>query len=62
MNSQYKFQVVSTFAGGGDWPLVTLSLLVGLVFGYAMKNSGLWLAARNEKTKTAAIVTENVNR
>ena len=38
----------ATFAGGGDWPLVTLSLLVGLLFGYAMKNSGLWWAARSE--------------
>jgi hypothetical protein len=52
----------ATFAGGGDWPLVTLSLLVGLVFGYAMKNSGLWLAARKDKPKQATAVTEHVNR
>lgn len=52
----------ATFAGGGNWSLVTLSLLVGLVFGYAMKNSGLWLAARSEKPKSAAAVTEHVNR
>lgn len=36
----------ATFAGDGEWRLVTLSLLVGLLFGFAMKNSGLWLAAR----------------
>ncbi|TQI81381.1 uncharacterized protein DUF1097 [Serratia fonticola] len=38
----------ATFAAEGNWPLVTVSLLVGLVFGYAMKNSGLWLAARRK--------------
>lgn len=39
----------ATFAGDGNWRWVTLSLLVGLVFGYAMKNSGLWLAARGRQ-------------
>ncbi len=36
----------ATFAGAGDWQLVLPSLAVGLLFGYAMKNSGLWLASR----------------
>lgn len=36
----------ATFAGQGDWRLVVPSLAVGLVFGFAMKNSGLWLANR----------------
>ncbi len=36
----------ATFAGDGQWVLVLASLLTGLVFGYAMKNGGLWLAAR----------------
>lgn len=40
----------ATFAGQGDWRLVLPSLLLGAVFGYAMKNSGLWLAARSGKT------------
>ncbi|ETJ36410.1 Inner membrane protein ycdZ, partial [human gut metagenome] len=35
----------ATFAGQGDWKLVLPSLALGLVFGYAMKNSGLWLGA-----------------
>ncbi|SCC26435.1 Protein of unknown function [Kosakonia oryzendophytica] len=35
----------ATFAGQGDWQLVMPSLAVGLLFGYAMKNSGLWLAS-----------------
>lgn len=36
----------ATFAADGQWQQVLASLLTGLVFGYAMKNSGLWLAAR----------------
>lgn len=36
----------ATFAGQGDWRMIVPSLAVGLLFGYAMKNSGLWLAAR----------------
>ncbi|CRY80962.1 DUF1097 domain-containing protein [Yersinia intermedia] len=43
----------ATFAGNGNgngnWKLVVASLLVGVVFGYAMKNSGLWLAARRSQ-------------
>ena len=39
----------ATFAAQGDWRQVVLSLLVGLLFGYAMKNSGLWLAKQREK-------------
>lgn len=39
----------ATFAGDGNWRLVIVSLLVGVVFGYAMKNSGLWLAAKRER-------------
>ena len=41
----------ATFAADGDWRLVIPSLALGLVFGYAMKNSGLWLAARADKHK-----------
>ena len=44
----------ATFAAGGDWRLVVPSLALGLVFGYAMKNSGLWLATRAEKNKSLA--------
>jgi len=43
-----------TFAAQGDWRQVVLSLVVGLLFGYAMKNSGLWLAERREKQRAAA--------
>lgn len=44
----------ATFAADGDWRLVVPSLALGLVFGYAMKNSGLWLAARADKHKSFA--------
>ena len=52
----------ATFAAQGDWRQVVVSLLVGLVFGYAMKNSGLWLAKQREKqlngAKNAAILPD----
>jgi hypothetical protein len=35
----------ATFAGNGHWQLVSASLFLALLFGYAMKNSGLWLTA-----------------
>lgn len=38
----------STFACDGNWRVVLPALLVGLVFGYAMKNSGLYIAARSK--------------
>ncbi|WP_115225807.1 DUF1097 domain-containing protein [Iodobacter fluviatilis] len=39
----------ATFAANGNWQLVSASLLMGLIFGFAMKNSGLWLAARFDR-------------
>lgn len=48
----------ATFAGQGDWRVVVPSLLVGLLFGYAMKNSGLWLASRREKAQDITAVSE----
>ncbi|BBV77150.1 hypothetical protein STW0522RAO56_32040 [Raoultella planticola] len=45
----------ATFAGDGNWRLVVPSLALGLVFGYAMKNCGLWLAARARKNKSALV-------
>lgn len=44
----------ATFANQGEWHNVVPSLLLGLVFGFAMKNSGLWLSARREKSKPKA--------
>lgn len=46
----------ATFAADGNWQLVIPSLLIGGVFGYSMKASGVWLQARSEmklKTKVA---------
>ncbi|OAT20556.1 YcdZ family protein [Buttiauxella noackiae ATCC 51607] len=45
----------ATFANQGEWRIVVPSLLLGLVFGFAMKNSGLWLAARKTKSETQMI-------
>jgi hypothetical protein len=33
----------ATFASNGDWQLVIPSLILGALFGYTMKTSGLWL-------------------
>jgi hypothetical protein len=46
----------ATFAGQGDWRMIVPSL-GRLLFGYAMKNSGLWLAARNAGDMTKESVT-----
>ena len=48
----------ATFAGQGDWALVVPSLALGLAFGYAMKNSGLWLAARRTRAQSPAALKE----
>lgn len=45
----------ATFANQGEWRIVVPSLLLGLVFGFAMKNSGLWLAARKVKLESQVI-------
>lgn len=45
----------ATFAAGGDWQLVLPSLMIGGVFGYLMKVSGLWLQAR---TQTKLVATQ----
>lgn len=44
----------ATFAGQGDWKGVLPALLLGLLFGVAMKCSGQWLAGRCEPKKTTA--------
>lgn len=36
----------ATFASNGDWQLVIPSLILGALFGYTMKTSGLWLHAK----------------
>ena len=40
----------ATFAADGYWQLVVPSLIVGAVFGYAMKTIGLWLHQKLGKT------------
>ena len=48
----------ATFAANGNWQLVIPSLVVGVVFGYLMKSSGLWLHAKLAEKKTARVEVE----
>ncbi len=41
----------ATFAANGDWAIVVPSLILGGVFGYLMKSSGLWLHNRSKGDK-----------
>lgn len=46
----------ATFASGGDWMLVVPSLVLGGIFGYLMKASGLWLHQRlNQSQETGQL-------
>ncbi len=40
----------ATFAAQGNWQLTIPSLIVGVLFGYAMKQSGLWLVKKLDRT------------
>lgn len=44
----------ATFAAQGEWKSVLPALLLGLLFGFAMKSSGNWLAARLARRAQAA--------
>ncbi|GAA5646856.1 MULTISPECIES: DUF1097 domain-containing protein [Vibrio] len=46
----------ATFAAGGDWQLVVPSLLLGGLFGYLMKASGLWLHQKSTQPKVSSKV------
>ncbi|MCW8329327.1 DUF1097 domain-containing protein [Photobacterium sp. SDRW27] len=41
----------ATFAANGDWQLVVPSLILGAIFGYTMKASGLWLQQKLNQPK-----------
>ncbi|TXY09613.1 DUF1097 domain-containing protein [Vibrio mimicus] len=42
----------ATFAADGDWQLVVPSLILGGLFGYLMKASGLWLYQKLNQPRT----------
>ncbi|TXY45784.1 DUF1097 domain-containing protein [Vibrio mimicus] len=42
----------ATFAANGDWQLVVPSLILGGLFGYLMKASGLWLYQKLTQPRT----------
>ncbi|MGF1723682.1 DUF1097 domain-containing protein [Photobacterium nomapromontoriensis] len=48
----------ATFAADGNWQLVVPSLILGVVFGYTMKTSGLWLQQKLTKSPTVLVATE----
>ncbi|EII2404059.1 DUF1097 domain-containing protein [Vibrio parahaemolyticus] len=43
----------ATFAADGNWQLVVPSLVLGGVFGYLMKATGLWLHAKSTATSSS---------
>ncbi|MGD8110274.1 DUF1097 domain-containing protein [Vibrio sp. TRT 21S02] len=43
----------ATFAADGNWSLVVPSLILGGIFGYLMKASGLWLHQKSNQPKTS---------
>lgn len=45
----------ATFAAHGEWKIVIPSLLLGGVFGYLMKSSGVWLHRRSQHASARAI-------
>jgi len=47
----------ATFAANGDWQIVIPSLVLGGVFGYSMKRSGLWLHSKFKNIDESAIVS-----
>ena len=44
----------ATFAADGNWQLVIPSLILGGVFGYTMKASGLWLHQKSNQTQSSS--------
>ena len=42
----------ATFGAAGEWRLILPSLLIGALFGWAMKSSGLWLHRRTQPAST----------
>ncbi|MFB9218060.1 DUF1097 domain-containing protein [Vibrio sinaloensis] len=44
----------ATFAANGDWKLVIPSLILGGIFGYLMKASGLWLHQKLNQTRASS--------
>jgi len=48
----------ATFGAAGEWRLILPSLVIGALFGYLMKASGLWLSHKTQKTQATAGVTD----
>ena len=48
----------ATFGAAGEWRVVLPSLVIGALFGYLMKASGLWLYQKTLKPRNADGVTD----
>jgi hypothetical protein len=48
----------ATFAGNADLKLIIPSLLVGAIFGYLMKATGVWLYEQQDKRKAVLMAQE----
>lgn len=44
----------ATFAAAGNWQLVVPSLILGGIFGYLMKTSGVWLHQRSTQSQATS--------
>jgi hypothetical protein len=49
----------ATFAANGDWQIVIPSLLLGGLFGFSMKTSGLWLSSMLTNTNKSSAMSES---
>ncbi|CAJ1922402.1 MULTISPECIES: DUF1097 domain-containing protein [Aeromonas] len=48
----------ATFGAAGEWRLILPSLIIGALFGYLMKASGLWLSHKTQKADAAPAVVD----
>ncbi|ATP11303.1 MULTISPECIES: DUF1097 domain-containing protein [Aeromonas] len=48
----------ATFGAAGEWRLILPSLVIGALFGYLMKASGLWLSQKTQKAQTSTAVVD----
>ncbi|MGL5039740.1 MAG: DUF1097 domain-containing protein [Aeromonas sp.] len=51
----------ATFGAAGQWPLILPSLIIGALFGYLMKASGVWLSHKTQKTNPSNTAGDTVD-
>ncbi len=58
LHSRHLRRLLRHLRCGGEWRLILPSLIIGALFGYLMKASGLWLSRKTQKTQAIAGVTD----